>query len=85
MSGPYLTPSLVRSVPAWRPIETAPEGVRVLLGPRRAPVVGVVRYFRDSDTGDVEPSCSVVHYNGNILVAGYHCSEWSPIQQMEES
>ncbi|AVS67888.1 hypothetical protein C8245_21425 [Paracidovorax avenae] len=59
----------------WMPIETAPDGERVLLGPRHAPVVGMVHRpaFWEEEQ---EPTATVVHYNGNVLVAGYRCSEW---------
>ncbi|MBG6083137.1 hypothetical protein [Rubrivivax gelatinosus] len=60
---------------AWRPLCEAPAGVRVLLGPRSAPVVGVVRQppvWADEQ----EPYASVTHYNGSTLVANYRCSEW---------
>lgn len=59
----------------WMPIETAPDGERVLLGPRHAPVVGTVHRpaFWEEEQ---EPTATVVHYNGNVLVAGYRCSEW---------
>ncbi|MDT0138066.1 hypothetical protein [Acidovorax sp. PRC11] len=59
----------------WMPIETAPDGERVLLGPRHAPVVGTVHrpaHWHEEQ----EPTITVVHYNGNVLVAGYRCSEW---------
>lgn len=64
--------------PQWQPIETAPAGTRVLLGPRHAPVVGEVQ-FAPEWQDEQGPFCCVVHYNGNILVAGYHCSEWHPL------
>lgn len=59
----------------WMPIETAPEGERVLLGPRHAPVVGTVQQPKHWHE-EQEPTATVVHYNGNVLVAGYRCSEW---------
>lgn len=59
----------------WMPIETAPDGERVLLGPRHAPVVGTVNHPMPWDERQ-EITVSVVHYNGNRLVAGYRCSEW---------
>lgn len=63
---------------AWHPLETAPEGVRVLLGPRNAPVVGVVKHM--PDWADEQDSIAhVVHYNGKTLVSNYRCSEWMPL------
>jgi len=60
----------------WMPIETAPkDGRALLLGPRHAPVVGMVSHPMPWDERQ-EPAVSVVHYNGNRLVAGYRCSEW---------
>lgn len=59
----------------WMPIETAPDGERVLLGPRHAPVVGTV-HQPEPWHEEQEPTATVVHYNGTTLVAGYRCSEW---------
>jgi hypothetical protein len=59
----------------WLPLSTAPDGIRVLLGPREAPVVGIVRQMPEW-ADEQEPVASVLHYNGTVLVAGYHCSEW---------
>jgi hypothetical protein len=59
----------------WRPLSEAPEGVRVLLGPRNAPVVGMVSQPVPWEENQ-DPTCCVVHYNGCVLVAGYRCSEW---------
>lgn len=68
--------------PQWQPIETAPEGVRVLLGPRNAPVVGMVSQpVPWEDRG--EPFCTVVHYNGNTLISDYHCSEWCALDSTQ--
>jgi hypothetical protein len=63
---------------AWKPLSTAPEGVRVLLGPRNAPVVGIVRHMPEW-ADEQESVANVIHYNGNTLVAGYHCAEWHPL------
>lgn len=63
----------------WQPIDTAPSGVRVLLGPRETPVVGIVKRYEDPDIIDDALVCNVVHYNGTLLVAGYRCSEWAPL------
>lgn len=63
---------------AWRPLSEAPDGVRVLLGPRESPVVGMVEHPPHSSE-DQTPHCSVVHYNGNVLVPGYRCTEWRPL------
>lgn len=63
---------------AWQPLETAPEGVRVLLGPRNAPVVGVVKHMPDW-ADEQDPIAHVVHYNGKTLVSNYRCSEWMPL------
>lgn len=63
---------------AWRPISEAPDGVRVLLGPREAPVVGMVEHAPQWSENQT-PHCSVVHYNGNVLVPGYRCTEWRPL------
>ncbi|SAI59104.1 Uncharacterised protein [Bordetella ansorpii] len=57
----------------WQPIETAPAGLRILLGPREAPVAGMVKHYEDGTCANV------VHYNGSVLVADYHCTEWSPL------
>lgn len=57
------------------PIESAPDGERVLLGPRHAPVVGTV-HRPEHWHEEQEPTATVVHYNGTTLVAGYRCSEW---------
>lgn len=62
----------------WRPLSEAPENTRVLLGPRDAPVVGVVIHPAPWEE-DQDSHCHVVHYNGTTLVAGYHCSEWRAI------
>jgi hypothetical protein len=62
----------------WQPLATAPDGARVLLGPRHAPVVGIVRQMPEW-ADEQEPIASVIHYNGATLVAGYHCSEWHPL------
>jgi hypothetical protein len=59
----------------WQPVSTAPDGIRVLLRPREAPVVGIVRQMPEW-ADEQEPVASVLHYNGTVLVAGYHCSEW---------
>ena len=66
----------------WQPLETAPDGQRVLLGPRYAPVVGIVRQ-KPFWAEDQDPAASVIHYNGTVLVAGYHCSEWHPLPAAE--
>ncbi|QNK65880.1 hypothetical protein [Variovorax sp. PAMC26660] len=63
---------------AWQPLASAPDGVRVLLGPREAPVVGIVRQMPEW-ADEQEPVAAVIHYNGATLVAGYHCSEWHPL------
>ncbi|WP_054487587.1 hypothetical protein [Achromobacter sp. 2789STDY5608621] len=63
----------------WQPIDTAPAGQRVLLGPRRAPVVGIVKHYEDPDSDKPAIVCNVVHYNDTVLVADYHCSEWAPL------
>lgn len=63
---------------AWQPLETAPDGVRVLLGPRNAPVVGIVKHMPDW-ADEQDPIAHVVHYNGNTLVSNYRCSEWMPL------
>ena len=59
----------------WRPICTAPEGVRVLLGPRDKPVVGIVTHYTD-ETDYTSSLAQIVHYNDDTFVTGYHCSEW---------
>ena len=50
----------------WMPIETAPDGERVLLGPRHAPVVGMVHRpaFWEEEQ---EPTATVVHYNLSLI------------------
>ncbi len=63
----------------WRPIKTAPQGVRVLLGPRHAPVIGIVKHYEDADSDEPAIVCNVVHYNGTVLVAGYRTGEWAPL------
>lgn len=72
------TPPDAALADGWMPIETAPDGVRILLGPRHAPVVGMA-YHKPQWAEDQEHQVNVVHYNGTILVAGYHCSEWRPL------
>ena len=78
----YSTPPAVMpaapSDAGWQPLATAPDGERVLLGPRDAPVVGIVRQMPEW-ADDQAPIASVIHYNGTTLVAGYHCSEWHPL------
>lgn len=76
-----LTPSEQRKPltdDCWRPLRDAPDGERVLLGPRNAPVVGIVTHPVPWEP-EAEIHCAVVHYNGNKLVAGYRCSEWHPL------
>lgn len=78
-SPPVAAPPATPVAPTgWQPLKTAPDGQRVLLGPRYAPVVGIVRkmpFWADEQ----EPAAAVIHYNGSVLVAGYHCSEWHPL------
>ncbi|WP_241069530.1 hypothetical protein [Achromobacter insuavis] len=63
----------------WQSIKTAPQGVRVLLGPRHAPVIGIVKHYEDADSDEPAIVCNVVHYNGTVLVAGYRTGEWAPL------
>lgn len=63
----------------WQPIKDAPQGVRVLLGPRHAPVVGIVKHYEDADSEEPAIVCNVVHYNGSVLVADYRTGEWAPL------
>lgn len=65
----------------WRPLSEAPDGARVLLGPRHAPVVGVVHQPLQWEAELTDPTCSVVHYNDTTLVAGYRCSEWHALPE----
>jgi hypothetical protein len=71
-------PAPAAEADVWQPLKTAPDGVRVLLGPRDAPVVGIVRQMPHW-ADEQEPVCNVVHYNGSTLVANYRCSEWAPL------
>lgn len=73
------TPDVLQPAPdGWLPIEAAPNGVRILLGPRSAPVVGIA-YHKPHWADDQEHQVHVVHYNGAVLVADYHCSEFHPL------
>jgi hypothetical protein len=79
---PYDGGTWVASAPVadgWQPIKTAPQGVRVLFGPRHAPVVGIVKHYEDADGDEPDIVCNVVHYNDTVLVADYRCSEWAPL------
>lgn len=69
---------------SWQPINTAPQGVRVLLGPRHAPVVGTVKHYEDPDSDVPAIVCSVVHYNGSVFVVDYRASEWAPLPSAEQ-
>lgn len=62
----------------WLPIDMAPLKTRVLLGPRETPVVGKVDLDEDGSV-----VCSVVHYNGQRLVADYKATEWAPLPGSE--
>lgn len=69
--------SEITTLPGWAPLQDAPLGRRVLLGPRHAPVVGVVTEY-ETETGP-ERFCTLLHYNGNAFVSGYHADEWHPL------
>ena len=61
----------------WNLVTTpAPVGVRLLLGPRDAPVVGIARKVFNEATGE-DIVFDVVHYNGNTFVSDYKTTEWS--------
>lgn len=64
----------------WKPIETAPSRELIYITAAGYMWQGTGKYFPGEDWEDEKRShCSVVHYNGNVLVPVFYATHWKPI------